>query len=125
MQNNNQTDEINNDYKTKLINIFKTCLNILRDNEGLTCEKALRNLSYLLILKLLEPIFNSEIDIDNYKYDFSHILNDMVKNHKHKLLKIVRFNYLAKEKEDNIPVNMKYLWDDILSVHPTTKNSFF
>lgn len=28
------------------------------------------------------------------------------------------------KKEDNIPVNMKYLWDDILSNHPTTKNIF-
>ena len=45
------------DDKTTLINVFKSCLNVLRDNEGLTGEKALRNLSYLLILKLLEPQF--------------------------------------------------------------------
>ena len=38
-----------------LTNIFKSCLNTLRDNEGLTGEKALRNMSYLLILKLIEP----------------------------------------------------------------------
>ena len=50
--------------KTKLINIFKNCLNILRDNEGLTGEKALRNLSYLFILKLIEPHLGNEIDID-------------------------------------------------------------
>ncbi len=31
---------------------------------------------------------------------------------------------MSNEKEDNIPVNMKYLWDDILSNHPTTKNIF-
>jgi type I restriction-modification system DNA methylase subunit/restriction endonuclease S subunit len=99
-------------------------LNILRDNEGLTGEKALRTLSYLLILKLLEPHFGGEIDIDNYNYDFSHIEDNMVDNHKNKLLKIVRFSILSIEKEDNIPVNMKWLWDDILAVHPTTKNIF-
>jgi hypothetical protein len=38
--------------KTTLITVFKNCLNILRDNEGLTGEKALRTMSYLLILKL-------------------------------------------------------------------------
>ena len=52
--------------KTTLISVFKNCLNILRDNEGLTGEKALRTLSYLLILKLLEPQFDNGIEIDNY-----------------------------------------------------------
>ena len=97
---------------------------MLRDNEGLTGEKALRTLSYLLILKLLEPHFGGEINIDDYDYDFSHIEDENIVNHKKKLLEIVRFSNLANEKEDNIPVNMKYLWDDILSNHPTTKNIF-
>ena len=110
--------------KTTLISIFKSCLNILRDNEGLTGEKALRNMSYLLILKLLEPHFGGEINIDDYKYDFSHVDDDMVERHKNKLLEIVRFSNLSNEKEDNIPVNISYLWDDILSNHPATKNIF-
>ena len=124
MQQISQTkeDKINN--KITLISVFKSCLNILRDNEGLTGEKALRTLSYLLILKLLEPHFGGEINIDDYKYDFSHIEDEMIKKHKNKLLEIVRFSNLSNEKEDNIPVNMKYLWDDILSNHPTTKNIF-
>ena len=112
------------DNKTTLISVFKNCLNILRDNEGLTGEKALRTMSQLLILKLLEPHFDGEINIDDYEYDFTHIEDEMIEKHKNKLLEIVRFTYLAKEKEDNIPVNMKYLWDDILSNHPTTKNIF-
>ena len=124
MQQMNQKTEIKMDNKTTLISVFKNCLNILRDNEGLTGEKALRTLSYLLILKLLEPHFGGEIDIDNYDYDFSHIEDDMVEKHKNKLLEIIRFSNLANENEDNIPVNMKYLWDDILSNHPTTKNIF-
>lgn len=124
MQQINQTKEVKIDNKTTLISVFKSCLNILRDNEGLTGEKALRTLSYLLILKLLEPHFGDEINIDDYEYDFSHIEDEMIEKHKNKLLEIVRFSNLSNEKEDNIPVNMKYLWDDILSNHPTTKNIF-
>ena len=107
-----------------LTNVFKNCLNILRDNEGLTGEKALRTISYLLILKLIEPHFGGEINIDDYEYDFSHIEDEMIEKHKNKLLEIVRFSNLSNEKEDNIPINMKYLWDDILSNHPITKNIF-
>ena len=124
MQQISQTKEVKMDNKTTLISVFKNCLNILRDNEGLTGEKALRTLSYLLILKLLEPHFGGEINIDDYEYDFSHIEDEMIEKHKNKLLEIVRFSNLSNEKEDNIPVNMKYLWDDILSNHPTTKNIF-
>lgn len=124
MQQISQTKEVKMDNKNTLISVFKSCLNILRDNEGLIAEKALRTLSYLLILKLIEPHFGSEINIDDYEYDFSHIENEMIEKHKNKLLEIVRFSNLANEKEDNIPVNMKYLWDDILSNHPTTKNIF-
>jgi type I restriction-modification system DNA methylase subunit len=119
-----QIKEAVSDIKTNLINVFKNCLNILRDNEGLTGEKALRNISYLLILKLLEPHFKNEINIDDYEYDFSHIEDENIEKHKNKLLEIVRFSNLSNEKEDNIPVNIKYLWDDILSNHPTTKNIF-
>jgi type I restriction enzyme S subunit len=120
----NQSKEEHKDKKVKLTSTFKSCLNILRGNgEGLTGEKALRNLSYLLILKLIEPHFGNEIDIDNCKYyDFSHIEN--IDSHKNKLLEIVRFSNLCKENEDNIPIIMKYLWDDILSKHPSTKNIY-
>ena len=79
-------------------------MNILRDNETLTGEKALRNMSYFLILKLLEPHFDGEINIDDYDYDFSHIEDEMIEKHKNKLLEIVRFSNLSNEKDDNIPV---------------------
>ena len=67
------------------INFFKLCLNILRDNEGLTGENALRNMSYFLILKLIEPRFDDTIDIDNYAYDFSHIIDENGDKHRKKL----------------------------------------
>ena len=120
----NQIKEVKMDNKSALINIFKNCLDILRDNEGLTGDKALRNMSYFLILKLIEPHLGKEIDIDNFGYDFSHIKDELVENHKNKLLEIVRFSNLANEKEDNISANMKYLWEDILSKHPSTEKIF-
>ncbi len=116
--------EIKTDNKSILINTFKSCLNILRDNEGLTGEKALRNLSYLLILKLIEPQLDGEINIDNYNYDFSDIEDELIENHKKNLLKIVRFSNLANEKQEHISGNIELLWKDILSAHPSTKEIF-
>ena len=120
-----QIDKKENDKKEILKNLFKTCLNILRDNEALTGEKALRNISYLLILKLLEPRIGNEIDIDNFDYDFeSEFEDDVIENNKKKLLLLVRFSNLSNEKEEDIPTQMKYLWKIILSKHPSTKNIF-
>ena len=123
MQKISQTEEVNMDIKNQLICVINHCLDILRP-DGLVNEKALRTISYFVILKLLEPHFGSEINIDDYEYDFSHIEDEMIEKHKNKLLEIVRFSNLANEKEDNISINIKYLWDDILSNHPITKNIF-
>ena len=112
------------DNKTILINIFKSCLNILRDNEGLTGEKALRNISYLLILKLLEQHFGNNITIDLSDYDFNGATDDNIEEYKKKILKNLYFSNLSNEKEDNIPDIMKALWEHILSVNPITKNIF-
>lgn len=118
-------NETKTDTKNTLISVFKSCLDTMRDNEGLTGEKALRNLSYLLTLKLLEPRFNNEINIDDYDFKFDEYENnDNIKEHKEKLLKIVRFSVLSKEKETDIPVMIKSLWDDILSKHPSTQKIF-
>lgn len=116
-----QIDDTND--KSKLVNAFKNCLNILR-TEGITGERALRNMSYLVILKLLEPHFGGEINIDNHEY-FPNVKKDStVEMHKNKLLKFVRFSNMTKVEKKNIPSTMKYLWDDILSKHPATENIF-
>jgi type I restriction-modification system DNA methylase subunit len=116
-----------NDEKTTLINIFKACLNILRDNEALTGPTALRQFSNLLVLKLLEDYFNNgTIDIDSFEYDFSEYdLNDeKIEENKCKLLHIARFSNLSIEPEENIPHNIKCLYDIILSTHNLTKHVF-
>jgi len=115
--------------RSELNNVFKRCLDIMRDNEGLTGEKALRNMSSLLILKLLEPHFRVGGEIDIANYDFSagleeHFDECLIERNKQRLLTCVLFSNLSKEKEDNIPQLMKYIWDIILSCHPATKCIF-
>jgi type I restriction enzyme M protein len=119
-----QTKEVKMEFKTNLSTIFNYCLDVLRNNEYLTGDKALRTLAHLLDLRLLEPQFGNQIDIDTYEYDFSSYEDEIIEKHKAKLLSMVRFSNLAKEKEENIPKIMKCLWDEILSVHPITKNVF-
>ena len=47
---------MSNKYKWKQISkVFDDCLGILRDNEELTGEKALRNMSYILTLAFIGP----------------------------------------------------------------------
>ena len=124
MQQISQTKEVKMEFKTNLSTIFNYCLDVLRNNEHLTGDKALRTLAHLLDLRLLEPQFGNQIDIDTYEYDFSSYEDEIIEKHKAKLLSMVRFSNLAKEKEENIPKIMKCLWDEILSVHPITKNIF-
>ena len=124
MQELTQAKEVKTEFKTNLSTIFNYCLDVLRNNEHLTGDKALRTLAHLLDLRLLEPQFGQQIDIDTYAYDFSAYDDDIAEQHKAKLLKLVRFSNLVKEKEDNIPKIMKCLWDEILSVHPITKDIF-
>lgn len=124
MEQISQTKEVKTEFKTNLSTIFNYCLDVLRNNEHLTGDKALRTLAHLLDLRLLEPQFGNQIDIDTYEYDFSSYEDEIIEKHKAKLLSMVRFSNLAKEKEENIPKIMKCLWDEILSVHPITKNIF-
>jgi len=122
-----QTAQVINNEKEQCITIFKACLNILRDNEALTGPTALRQFNNLLILKLLEKYFNSlAIDIDNFEYDFSEYdFNDeQIEEQKNKLLHIARFSNLSIEPEENIPHNIKCLYDIILSTHNLTKYVF-
>ena len=112
------------DNKSVIFSILKSCLDILRSNEFLTGDKALRSLSYLLILKLIEPRLNDTIDINNYNFDFSSYEDNSIDKLKEKLLIMIRFSNLANENENNITNIMRHLWDDILSLHPSTKNIF-
>ena len=92
MQQINQTIEVKTDFKSNLSTIFNYCLGVLRDKEHLTGDKALTELSHMLTLRLLESRFGKQIDIDNYEYDFSSYEDDIIEEHKAKLLSMVRFS---------------------------------
>jgi type I restriction-modification system DNA methylase subunit/restriction endonuclease S subunit len=108
--------------KLTLINLFKKSLNILRDREGITGGKALRNMTYLFVLKLLEPKLE-ELKLDEYDYDFSHIIGDE-EEYKKGLFKTLRFTNLSKVEEIRVPDVLKNMWEDVLSKHPTTSKIF-
>lgn len=108
------------DETKKLQTIFRDCLNVLRDCEHLTGDKALRTLAHLLILRLIEPQIGKEIDLDNFDYEFSEIKDADRK----KMLSFARFSTIAKQKEENIPIIMKLVWNEILAQHPKTKYIF-
>lgn len=107
-----------------LINIFKGCLDILRDNEGLTGDKALRTLSQFLILKLIEPHLDTEINIKEYDYGDFGLQEEYVEKYKKKMFEIIYFSKLTEENDEKIPILLKDLWDGILSKHPITRNIF-
>lgn len=115
---NNEND------KNKLITIFKYCLNLLRDNEALTGEKALRTISYFLVLKLIEPHLDNELNIYKYEYDFYDVVDESIEYTRKTLLENVKYSNLAKLKEENIINIIKDIWKYILSQNPKTSSIF-
>ena len=55
--------------------------------------------------------------------DFSDVISVQTHN-KEKLILISRFSNISKEREEDIPLLMKYLWEYILSVLPVLTISF-
>jgi type I restriction-modification system DNA methylase subunit/restriction endonuclease S subunit len=120
---NKEIIKVNTDDKNKLLSIFKACENTLR-TEGITGEKALLNVTYLLILKLIEPHLDYK-KLKKYDFDFNEDDDDeQNQKNKKKLLKLMYFTNLSEENEDNLPINMEILWDKILSEYPLTKKIF-
>lgn len=102
---------------------FLSLLDILRI-DALTGEKALRNMSYLLTLKLLEPQFGPDkIDIDNTEH-YANLLNNEPPEIVERLLRATRFSALTQEKEENLANILRHVWDYVLSEHPATRNIF-
>jgi len=113
--------KIKNDSDMKTLRTFYSkCFNILRDNELLTGDKALRNLSYLLILKLME----SKLEEINFRGYDDYIFDIEDDEEIEELFNLTRFSYLGKSKELNIRSQLNAVWDQILSQHPKTKEIF-
>ena len=121
----------NNGKIHELHSLFKTCLDILRnDAEHLIGDEALNELSYFLILKQVEKhIENGSIDIYNLE-----LYKDGVKKYGNEkfleYLEYVKFSKLIEyvkipEKESNIKkIFDEFLWKEVLSKHPKFKDVF-
>jgi type I restriction-modification system DNA methylase subunit len=117
----------------ELSSLFKTCLDILRnDAEHLIGDEALNELSYFLILKQSEKhIVSGSIDIlnlDLYKDGIS--FKSYGKEKFQERLELVKFSKLVEyvenpEKEKNIKKLFDdFLWKEVLSKHPKFKDIF-
>ena len=85
-----QANQVVKTTRDELRAIFAMCMNILRDNEGLTGDKALRNLTYLLTLKLIQPqLKDKKINMNDFDYDFGTGDEKLHENVIDKLFKIV------------------------------------
>ena len=115
----------------ELHSIFKTCLDILRnDAEHLIGDEALNELSHFLILKQTEKhIENGNIDIYNLEL-YKDGLNKYGKDKFLEYLEYIKFSKLVEyvkipEKEDNIKkVFDDFIWKEVLSKHPKFKDVF-
>ena len=126
-----EQQNINNGKILELHSLFKTCLDILRnDAEHLIGDEALNELSHFLILKQLEKhIINNSIDVYNLE-----LYHDGIKKYgKEKFieqLEYIKFTKLVEyvkipEKENNIKnIFDNFLWKEILSKHPKFKDVF-
>lgn len=109
--------------KDTLKTFFGTLLDILRI-DALTGEKALRNMSYVLTLKLLEPQFGPDkLNVDNTDF-YPALVATEPEEVVQKILASSRFSSLAEENEENLSNITRYVWEYVLSEHPATKNIF-
>lgn len=112
--------------RTTLSNIFKKCMNIVR-NEGITGENALKNISHLLVYRLLEQHINNKIiDIENHDYNicWDGYTEEEIINQKNELFRLTKFSNFIQEKEAGRLSLFKDIWNTILGEHPKTKEIF-
>jgi type I restriction-modification system DNA methylase subunit len=108
-----------------LINLFKWCLDLLRNQEHITGKEALKIITTLLSYKLIE----NKIDWSNYKIDLSIIdigkLDEKeVKERIDTLYKNVKFSNYAINDDDNYNMSIMNIWDLMLAKHEKTKEIF-
>jgi type I restriction-modification system DNA methylase subunit/restriction endonuclease S subunit len=109
---------------SQISRILYSCHNILRDREGITGEKALRNITNIVVLKSLGKYLEDEdhMGLLTYPYDFSD--SGFSEEQRQTILSYVYFDNLLKMKEDNIKNNIGVFWDIVLSQNPFTSKIF-
>ena len=108
--------------KLNIVTSLNKCLNILRDNANVLGEDALHIISYFLILALMEPKLGSD-HMDMYNESFYNF-EVFDPDDKTKLFHVLKFSNLIKESKDDYSFYLRNLWQNILSVHPKTKDIY-
>ncbi len=89
-------------------------------NEGTVGTKAREDIIDLMILRMLEPYFENNtidiLDIAKYAYDEIEINQNNVK--------YVMLSNLSKLKTEEVRSELKRVWNNVLCVHPLTKQIF-
>ena len=111
--------------ETEFTQIFKSCLDILR-LEGITGDKALRNLTWLLNLLLIQnQIDNNKIDLQYKNYNFhTGLQKSQIELLKNVIDKKIKFTDIFRGDEENVENKLNTIWKRMLSVHPKTKIFF-
>lgn len=122
-----------NEKEQNLQSFFKSCLDILRnDRAHLIGDEALHELSYFLILRLVErQIVDGTIDIYNLDYycdvdkDDSKDVEEFTKKLENiKFSNFVEYIKNVKDDADILHFYNKFIWGAVLSQHPKFKDIF-
>lgn len=99
--------------------LFKSCMNIFRDYEAVTGEKALSDFTKLLVLKMLR-----NINIDNFNYENCN--SDIDEKTLLFLFKVCNnLKTIEEEKVENFSTIINGIFEHILPNHSKTKSLFF
>ena len=100
------------------------CHNLLRDREGVTGEKALRNIGFVVILKMLERFINQgdPMGLLTHNYDFS--AYEVSEEDQQKIVNYVRFGELKEVNEEKFVSHIGLVWEIILAQNPFTRKIF-
>lgn len=117
-------DKKRTNMRQEFISMFKSCLDILRDKEHLTGEKALCSIALLITYRLLNNQ-TDDLGLETYDYNFKEKGYD--EEDKKLVVHLVKFNRLVEEgkKSDwTMCAKLEALWKCVLTVHPKTKDIF-
>ncbi len=110
----------------ELKNLFKYSLDLLRNNESITGQKALKTLGYFLNLKLMEQNICDASFFSNFTIDLRYITNSQIEeeNEINKIKHNCIFSNLNQINENDLIKEMDNIWIEVLSKHPKTYKFF-
>jgi type I restriction-modification system DNA methylase subunit len=112
-----------NNCKNNFKNVFNTCIDILRDNEGIVYDKALKNISFFFILSIIEPVLDKFNLFDESNYYMKELEIYEIETYK-KCYKISNLNIFSEYEISKINVILNCLISDIYSKNIHTKHLF-